>query len=90
MPIDVRLEPEHLVAPAGSDVDGLILLTNVGDESAHVRVVVSGEVAGWATVTPGEFWIPAGADAALRPSLPAAAWRARRRWGRAVQCAGAL
>jgi TolB protein len=62
MPIAVRLDPEHLVAPAGADVDGAVLLTNPGTERVHVRLVLSGEVAGWGDVEPGDLWIAPGEE----------------------------
>ena len=61
MPIVVRLEPEHLVAPAGADVDGSVVLTNPGNEPVHVRLVLGGEVAGWGAIEPGDLWLAAGA-----------------------------
>ncbi|HVF33082.1 MAG TPA: hypothetical protein VM933_08600 [Acidimicrobiales bacterium] len=65
MPIGVRLDPEHLVAPAGSDVDGSLVLTNPGSEPVHVRLVVAGEVAGWASIEPGDLWLAPGAEVTL-------------------------
>ena len=59
MAISVRVEPDRLSAPAGSDVDGTVILANPHDGDAHVRVIVSGEVAGWAYVDPGDVIIPA-------------------------------
>ena len=55
--ISVRVDPERLSAPAGSDVDGAVILTNPHDEAVHVRVVVSGEVAGWSSVEPADLVI---------------------------------
>jgi hypothetical protein len=60
MAIAVRVEPDRLSAPAGSDVDRLVHLTNPHGETAHVRVVVSGEVAGWAYVEPADVLIAPG------------------------------
>ena len=62
MSIGVRLDPEHLVAPAGADVDGAVVLTNPGDEPVHVRLVLAGEVAGWASIEPGDVWVPPGGE----------------------------
>lgn len=62
MPIAVRLEPEHLAAPAGADVDGVVVLANPGTERVHVRLVLSGEVAGWGSIEPGDLWVPAGEE----------------------------
>src|SRR6476660_9094985 len=72
MPIGVRLEPEHLTAPAGADIEGAIVLDNPSSDAVHVRVVISSEVAGWASVEPGDVWVPATADktVALRFRLP--------------------
>src|SRR6476620_5672283 len=72
MPIGVRLEPEHLTAPAGADIEGSILLDNPSTEAVHVRVVISSEVAGWASIEPGDVWVPGGRahTVALRFRLP--------------------
>lgn len=69
MPIGVRLEPEHIVAPAGADIDGEIVLSNPGWEAVHVRLVVSGEIAGWATVEPGDLVVDARAEFRCRLSF---------------------
>src|SRR5687767_2660897 len=60
MTISVRVDPSRLSAPAGSDVDGTVVVTNPLDEPVHVRIVVVGEVAGWASVEPADLWLPAG------------------------------
>ena len=72
MAISVRVEPARLAAAAGSDVDGLVVLTNPHDEPVHVRVVVSGEVAGWAYVFPSDLVVEAGdtVECELRFRLP--------------------
>lgn len=72
MAISVRVEPARLAAPAGSDVDAVVVVTNPLDEQVHVRVVVQGDVAGWATVEPADLWIAPTATArcALRFRLP--------------------
>lgn len=72
MAITVRLEPERLSAPAGSDVDGVVVVSNPHDEPVHVRLVVSGEIAGWSAIEPGEFLIDAGGhvECHLRFRLP--------------------
>ena len=72
MAIGVRLEPEHLTAPAGADIDGVVLVDNPSSEPVHVRVVISGEVAGWASVEPGDVWVAAGEERplSLRFRLP--------------------
>ena len=62
MPIGASLDPEHLVAPAGADVPGSLVLTNPGTDAVHVRLVLGGEVAGWGSVEPGDLWIPPGAE----------------------------
>jgi len=70
--ISVRVEPERLSAPAGSDVDGVIHLTNPHQEAVHVRLVVSGEVAGWSTVEPADLVVTPGSsvECRLRFRLP--------------------
>jgi hypothetical protein len=72
MAIAVRLDPPRLSAPAGSDVDGVVAVANPLDEVVHVHIVVSGEVAGWATVEPGEVWLQPGetVECELRFRLP--------------------
>jgi Tol biopolymer transport system component len=72
MPIGVRLEPEHLTAPAGADIEGAIVLDNPSSDAVHVRVVIASEVAGWASVEPGDVWVPGGAEhtVELRFRLP--------------------
>ena len=65
MPIGVRLDPEHLTAPAGADIDGTVVLTNPSAEPVHVRVVIASEVAGWASVEPGDVWVQPGEERAL-------------------------
>jgi hypothetical protein len=72
MPIGVRLEPEHLTAPAGADIDGTVLLTNPSEAPVHVRVVIASEVAGWASIEPGDVWVAPGEERAvdLRFRLP--------------------
>jgi Tol biopolymer transport system component len=72
MPIEVRIEPVHLVAPAGADVDGTVVLVNPGLDAVHVRLVISSEVAGWASFEPGDLWVPARGETAseLRFRLP--------------------
>ncbi len=72
MPIGIRLDPDHIVAPAGADVDGSVVLSNRGLEPVHVRLVLSGEVAGWGSIEPADLWIAPGADLAceLRFRLP--------------------
>ncbi|HEX7169168.1 MAG TPA: hypothetical protein VF230_19475 [Acidimicrobiales bacterium] len=72
MAISVRIDPERLAAPAGSDVDGTVSLTNPHDAAVHVRVVVSGEIAGWASVEPSELLLGPGetVDCQLRIRLP--------------------
>ncbi len=57
MPIGVRLDPEHVVAPAGADIDGAIVLANNGRNPVHVRLVLSGEVAGWTSIEPADLWL---------------------------------
>lgn len=63
--IGVRLDPEHLTAPAGADIDGAVLLTNPSDAPVHVRVVIAGEVAGWASIEPGDVWVAPGEERTL-------------------------
>lgn len=60
------------MAPAGADVDGVVVLSNPGADAVHVRLVLSGEVAGWGDVEPGDLWVPAGGDVtcAVRFRLP--------------------
>lgn len=58
--ITVHIEPERLSAPAGSDVEGQVIVSNPTEMSVHLRVVVSGEVAGWATVEPSELRLQPG------------------------------
>ncbi|MBW3556204.1 MAG: hypothetical protein KY454_04595 [Actinobacteria bacterium] len=72
MPIGVRLQPEHLIALAGTDVDGTIVLHNPGSEAVRVRLVITSEIAGWASIEPGELWVPPGAEEVcqLRFRLP--------------------
>ena len=65
MPIGVHLDPEHLTAPAGADIDGTVVLTNPSAEPVHVRVVIAGEVAGWASVEPGDVWVQPGEERVL-------------------------
>jgi Tol biopolymer transport system component len=62
MAIGVRLEPEHLTAPAGGDISGRVVLSNPSSEPVHVRVVLAGEIAGWASIEPGDVWVAAGED----------------------------
>ena len=72
MPIGVRIQPEHLVALAGTDVDGTIVLHNPGSEPVRVRLVITSEVAGWAALDPPELWVPPQSEevAQLRFRLP--------------------
>jgi len=72
MAITARAEPEHLEAAAGAEVEGRIVLTNPGDEAVHVRLVVTGEVAGWATLAPSDLWVLPTSEVAcdLRFRLP--------------------
>ena len=72
MAIGVRLDPEHLTAPAGADIDGTVVLTNPSDAAVHVRVVIASEVAGWASIEPGDLWVAPGEERAvdLRFRLP--------------------
>ncbi|HET9442007.1 MAG TPA: hypothetical protein VFO65_01720, partial [Acidimicrobiales bacterium] len=72
MAISVRLEPPHLSALAGSDVDGAVLLHNPGIRPVHVRLVVASEVGGWASIEPGELTLAPKADVAcvVRFRLP--------------------
>ena len=65
MPIGVRLDPEHLTAPAGADIDGTVVLTNPSGEAVHVRVVIASEVAGWASIEPGDVWVAPGEERSL-------------------------
>ena len=65
MAIGVRLDPEHLTAPAGADIDGVVLLTNPSTQPVHVRVVIAGEVAGWASIEPGDVWVAPGEERSL-------------------------
>ena len=60
MSISVRVEPDRLAAPAGSDVDGAVVLANPHDVPVHVRVVVSGEIAGWSSIEPSDLVIGPG------------------------------
>ncbi|HUP86529.1 MAG TPA: hypothetical protein VM143_12745 [Acidimicrobiales bacterium] len=62
MPIGVRLQPGHLTAPAGADIDGTIVVSNPGAAPVHVRIVIASEVAGWASIEPGDVWVAPGED----------------------------
>ena len=72
MPIGVRLQPEHLIALAGTDVDGSIVLHNPGPDPVRVRLVITSEVAGWASLEPPDLWVPQQSEevAQLRFRLP--------------------
>lgn len=72
MPIGVRLQPEHLVALAGTDVDAAVLVHNPGAQPVRVRLVITSEIAGWASIDPGDLWVPPGGQeiCELRFRLP--------------------